>query len=97
MLAIDASRVAPDYSYAAVVPRGAQVFAVGWNPDVGVLLMYSAVPTGPEEIPVDEVVRLWFVPLESIEACAPVGAAYLGTVRVASDVAMCVFLELDRE
>lgn len=100
VLAVDASRVAPDYSCSLVIPVGARIFAVGWHPVGGVLLMYSANP-GPVEFSAadtpDQIIKLWFVPAERVPQDAPVGATYLGSVNVASDMVICVFQDTGEE
>lgn len=97
MVAVDPSRVAADYSYAAVVPKGAKIFGVGWDHRVGVVLIYSASVAAPVDTLVDDVVRLWFVPADQVVQCAPVGAKYLGAAVAAPDMVMCVFLATEED
>lgn len=95
MVAVDASRVDSDYSYAATLPRGSRVFAVGWDDSAGLLLMYSAVPFSSDEpeSTLDEVQRLWIVPAEMLQQAAPSGSVYLGSVNVEPNIVMFVFRE----
>lgn len=97
MVAVDASRVDSDFSYAATLPRGSRVFAVGWDPTAGVLLMYSAMPDNDDSQMFDEVQRLWIVPSDLLQQAAPSGAVYLGCVNAEPDVVMYVFREADGE
>jgi len=98
MVAVDASRLAPDYGYAATLPRGSRVFAVGWDPRAGVLLIYAAKPypdsLSMEEVGMlDEIQRFWFVPVERIQEAAPTGTLYVGCVSISPTEAMAVFAE----
>lgn len=95
MLAVDASRLADDYSYSATVPRGSQIFAVGWNDQCGVICMYSAIdPQDPHASLEMEVQRLWCVPIERLAEAAPSGAVFIGVVVAQNpDMQLCVFRE----